>query len=206
MGHYQQQKKLIAFLIFDSIIIAALIIYFGIIGSYFKPSIRIDGILIMRPKDIAGFHLTDNQKKPFTKKDLLGHWTLMFFGFTHCEMVCPTTLAKLNKMYRILQKEPSNKPLPQIIFVSVDPARDTIDKINQFVKSFNIHFIGARGEMAEIIALEKQVSVSVPAVNSIVNHGTEVVLFNPSAQVRAYFPYTEQPEKIAKDYNLISSS
>lgn len=194
-----KSHKIAVFILFDVFIIGLLVIYFGIIRSH--NHVKINGTYIMSPADIAEFHFIDNHGMPFSKKNLQGHWSMIFFGFTHCAMVCPTTMAELNKMYKRLQQELPENQLPQIVFISVDPDRDTVSELNKFVNLFNPHSIGVRADMAATIALEKQLHVAV-STNPI-NHSMEILLLNPSARVQAYFTYPHYSEQLAVDYQLI---
>lgn len=127
---------------------------------------------------------------------------MIFFGFTNCEMVCPTTMVELSKMYKKLQQDLPENLLPLVVFISVDPNRDTVEKLNSFVNSFNSHFIGIRADITETIALAKQFHITV-SKNSPVNHNMEVLLLNPSTSIQAYFSYPHQSEQLAADYKLI---
>lgn len=210
-----KNSKIMLILLLDVVIISALIFYFGIIrpaqkGAE-KAAIKIDGVFFSQPTEISDFNLTDNHGRAFTRENLKGHWTMMFFGFTNCAMVCPTTLDSLNKMYHQMQKEMPANQLPQIAFISVDPDRDTIEKINDYVTGFNTHFIGARAEIPETIALEKQLHIVAAKMNVdyqgenhyTINHSAEILLFNPQAKLQAYFSYPHEPEQMVKDYKLI---
>ena len=197
------------FLILLVFVIAANIFYFS--RSKQTSAIKIDGVYLTKPTDIADFQLTDNKGKIFTKTNLTGHWTFLFFGFTNCGMVCPTTMAALNNMHKILEKDLPQDQLPQVVLVSVDPERDTTQRINEYVKAFNPHFIGARGDMAATTALEKQlhiISVKMLADGQgknhyTINHSAEIMLFNPSAKLQAFLSYPHQAEQMANDYKLI---
>lgn len=195
-----KHRKLIAIVLLDLSIVIA-IIFFAMMYSHSR--IKIDGIFIDHPLNIPEFHLHDQHGNVFTKDNLKGHWTLMFFGFTHCEMVCPATLSMLNKTYKILQNNFSSALLPQIIFVTVDPKRDTIDKMNDYINAFNPHFIGISGEANDISAFEKQISITASTENNTINHSTEILLITPAAKIQAYFPYLSRPESIANDFKLI---
>ena len=110
-----------------------------------------------------------------------------------------------------LEKDLPQDQLPQVVLVSVDPERDTTQRINEYVKAFNPHFIGARGDMAATTALEKQlhiISVKMLADGQgknhyTINHSAEIMLFNPSAKLQAFLSYPHQAEQMANDYKLI---
>jgi protein SCO1 len=208
----KSHAKLFALLIFIFLVIPAAAIY-GVIkhNSPHAQTIKIDGAYLIPPKEINDFQLTDNTGKTFTKENLKGHWTMMFFGFTNCGMVCPTTLVSLNKMYLTLKKELPDKQLPQVVFVSVDPEQDTVEKINSYVTTFNSHFMGLRGEFSDLVPLEKQLHIVAVKMKGdseekddyYYDHSAEILLINPNAEVQAYLSYPHKPEQLVKDYKLV---
>lgn len=204
----------ILLLIFSGI--AGAVIYFGIIQKLGKPvkNIKIDGIYLSEPTALSDFNLTDQLGKPFTKENMRGHWTMLFFGFTNCGMVCPTTMAELNKMYKILQRELPDSKLPLVVMVSVDPDRDTISRMKSYVTAFNPHFMGVRGEAEETDALQKQlhiVSVKMQAQGKgkdhyTINHSAEIMLFNPDVELQAFLSFPHAADQMVADYKLILSA
>lgn len=135
----------------------------------------------------------------------------MFFGFTQCGMVCPTTMTALNKMYGILADRLPPEKMPQIVMVTVDPERDSIAKMNAFVTSFNPHFIGARAEKSQLQDLEEEfhlVAVKMLLDNThkdqyTVNHSAEIVVLNPNGEVQAFLSSPHVPEAMANDYESL---
>ena len=89
---------------------------------------------------LPDFVLEDHHGNEFTNESLKDQWSFIFFGYTHCPDVCPTTLASLNQVDEILKKAPGD-PLPKTIFISVDPARDTRELLADYVPYFNSEFI-----------------------------------------------------------------
>jgi protein SCO1/2 len=172
---------------------------------------KIDGVYLREPRAIIDFTLTDNAGKPFTQAHLKGHWTMLFFGFTNCGMVCPTTMAALNEMYKRLEPELAADKLPQVVMVSVDPDRDSVERMDEYVKGFNPHFIGARAEMPQIEALEKElhlISLRQQAASGnknqyAVNHSAEIMVFNPEGKLQAFMSYPHKADQMALDYKAI---
>ncbi|MCK5880685.1 MAG: SCO family protein [Sinobacterium sp.] len=123
-------------------------------ASLTKDQLREQGVyLFEKPRSVKDFSLLDKNAKPFTKADLKGSWSLVFFGFTHCPDVCPTTLATLNQFYQQMKKEPANRVLldsTRIILVSVDPAKDTPQVLKNYVTYFNPNFNALTGEFISI--------------------------------------------------------
>ena len=212
MCKFLNKKKNILIILFIIILFVGTFIYLGMKNKT-PPmkNIKIDGVMLPIAKAIEPFQLTDQDGKLFNQDNLKDKWTFMFFGFTNCGYVCPTTLAELNKMYKVLQKDLPEDKLPQIVLISVDPERDTVARMKQYVHAFNQHFIGLRGEEAATIALEKQLHISAvkmqaagqPADHYMINHSAEILVFNPDAKLQAYFSYPHQSEQMIADYKLI---
>ena len=121
--------------------------------------IKIDGTILSKSRRIHPFQLTDETGKSFSNTNLKGHWTLMFFGFTNCGYVCPTTLSALGKMYTNLSAHLPPALLPQVVMVSVDPERDSVQRLKAYVKTFNPAFVGVRGSIEQTKTLANQMSV-----------------------------------------------
>ncbi|KAH9054153.1 SCO1 protein [Lactarius vividus] len=92
------------------------------------------------------FEMTTHDGKPFTDKDLLGKWSLVYFGFTNCPDICPEELDKMSAAVTELDK--SFGPIVQPIFISVDPARDTLPQMARYVSDFHPRLIGLAGDYA----------------------------------------------------------
>ncbi|MDR3490738.1 MAG: SCO family protein [Gammaproteobacteria bacterium] len=175
--------------------------------------VKIDGVFLPQPQEISDFELTDNHGKPYTKSNLKGHWTFVFFGFTNCGMVCPTTLSELNKMYKTLEKELPANQMPHIVLISVDPDRDTVERMNDYVSVFNTHFIGLRGGESKIDVLKKQLHIASVKMQTdqgkdhyTINHSAEIMVFNPQVQLQAFFSYPHIANQMVRDYKLILTS
>lgn len=106
------------------------------------------------PPQLAPFVLTDESGREFTERSLLGAWTVVFFGYTHCPDICPTTLATLAKARR-LQREEGASPF-DVLFVSVDAARDTPQRLARYVRHFDASMHGASAPMETLHLLTRQ--------------------------------------------------
>lgn len=161
------------------------------------------------PEIITPFHLVDTHGRVFTNTSLEGHWTLVFFGFTRCQMVCPVSMAALKQTYDILMKKEQN-PMPQVVFVSVDPEHDTLPIIARYVTSFDPHFQGVTGTQAEIDKFAANLNVlyvKVKGANKAqdsIDHSGAVLLINPDGQLLATFSPPLDPHAIADDFQLIA--
>jgi protein SCO1/2 len=193
-------RNMMKIILLDLFIIIGLITYFVFFHS--NQSIKIHGTYLKKPLDITKFSFVDTQDQAFTKEQLQGHWTMLYFGFTHCPVICPTTLSALNGMYQFLEKDLPKDQLPEVAFISVDPVIDNVQQLNHYVKSFNAHFIGLRTGLKETLEFEKQLHLAVDKNNPL-NHSMEVLLINPDGKIQAYFSYPHQMENLIKDYKMI---
>ena len=109
------------------------------------------------PLEQADFHLADFNGKPRSLADFRGKVVVLFFGYTHCPVVCPTTLADLAQVMRMLGKDADRV---QVLFVTVDPERDTPDLLAKFVPAFYPSFLGLYGDAQSTAQIAKSFGVS----------------------------------------------
>jgi protein SCO1 len=162
-----------------------------------------------QPRSISPFQLTDDNGQPFTLENLKGHYSLLFFGFTHCPDLCPTALSMLNQMYKKLASQPS-LPLPQIVFISVDPEQDTPAVIKTYLSSFNSAFLGATGSKQQIDQLTQEMSVlyakvtqAGDATHYTIDHSGTIILVNPKGEFYGVFTLPHDAQQIAADMQSI---
>ena len=160
------------------------------------------------PRALQPFTLVDHTGKNFDNRALEGRWSFVFFGYTHCPDVCPTTLSVLNSVARKLE---ADKDRVQFVFISIDPGRDTPEQLGQFVSYFNGAFIGATGSENSINALTRQLGVIYARVaeNSgsdtyVMDHSASVLLFDPAGRFHAVFTPPLDATEMANDFILIS--
>ncbi|KTD74510.1 SCO family protein [Legionella tucsonensis] len=182
---------------------------------HFKKKIDVStfhGTYLENPRQVNRFSLTGIDAKSFDNKSLKGKWTVMFFGFTSCGYVCPTTMAELTKMYHLLEDK-GVKNLPRIVMVSIDPERDSQEKLGNYVTSFHPDFYGARGDEESIklmtremgIAYAKVIEKGNDATNYDIQHSGALMLFNPQGELNAFFTTPHHADLLAKDYLLLVS-
>lgn len=163
-------------------------------------------IVLPEPKEITGFSLVDGEGQPFTLENLRGKWSLMFFGFTHCPDVCPSVLYDLDQVSNRLQEEGKDPPALQVVFVSVDPERDTPEKLGEYARYFNPAFIGIGGSHKQLEPLTRQLSIGVQieehepgAQDYGIYHTSAVMLLDPKGRLAGVFPAPHDAENIARD-------
>jgi protein SCO1/2 len=168
---------------------------------------EIHGIVLDEPKPLVTFALEDMNGQPFTDQSFLEHWSLVFFGFTTCPDICPMTLSILNQAVEMINTRPGI-PTPKVIFVSVDPERDTPEKIKQYVEHFNKNFLGVTGNATQLTNFSRQLGVVYEKVyldnnEYLVDHSGSVALINRKGAIQAYFTPPLDAQNIAKDYESI---
>jgi protein SCO1/2 len=154
------------------------------------------------PSAIGGpFSLIDQHGKPVTDQDLKGHPALVFFGYTHCPDVCPTTLFDVSELLRALGPDAGRAAA---LFITVDPERDTAPVIKDYLSSFDPHLRGATGEPKAVEAAEKAYRVyakKVPGENGdySMDHTALVYLMDKQGRFVAPFSLKRRPEAAAAE-------
>lgn len=150
--------------------------------------------------------LTDHTGKLRSMNDFKGKVVVLFFGYTHCPDVCPTTMSDLKQTMKLLGDKADDV---QVLFVTVDPERDTQEVLAQFVPGFDPRFIGLRGTVEEVAAnlIEYKVyaaKVSEPGKSGYtMDHSAGLYVFDKTGAPRIYLGYGEKPENIAHDLRLL---
>jgi protein SCO1/2 len=157
------------------------------------------GTLLSPARQLPDFNLIDQQGRAFGSADLRGHWSFIFFGYTHCPDFCPTTLTTLAALNKRLRAEHA-AVVPQVIFVSVDAKRDTPPQLAKYVPYFDPSFIGLTApEQATVESFARQMGAAVllqPAAdkdgNYTVDHSAQIFVFDPSGKLTAVLsgPFT----------------
>ena len=146
------------------------------------------------------FALTDQNDKPFHLSQLRGKVVFLFFGYTHCPDACPTTMAKLSQVYKLLAH---NTEEVVTIFISVDPGRDTTSVLKSYLAYFHMNSIGLTGKKQEIDMVVKQfgaryeIEQSDSAAGYHVNHSTDLYLLNQKGELARTFNYSDGTQVIA---------
>ena len=150
---------------------------------------QINGLYIFdTPRDPGAFTLLDHRGAPFTKESLKGDWTLLFFGFTHCPDICPTTLYDLSKVKAALIERGLSEKDVQFVFISVDPARDKAAKLQRYVEYFDPSFLATTGSVGQLTNLTRQLGSPFRAEPETaenvyeVTHSSAIYLVDPKGQ------------------------
>ena len=148
------------------------------------------------------FKLTDHNGKPRTLADFRGKVVVMFFGYTQCPDVCPTTLSDLTAA---LQKLGADAERVQVLFVTIDPERDTRELLSHYVPAFNPTFLGLSGDAAATAATAREFKVlyqkqpgSTPDSYSM-DHSAGTFIFDSQGRLRLFVSQGQGPELFAHD-------
>ena len=160
-------------------------------------------------RPLPEFELIDHNNKPLNRDRMKGNWSLMFFGYTHCPDVCPTSLQMMSDMMSAID-DPDVSNSVDIYFVSVDPDRDSAELLASYVTYFNPEFIGATAAMEKLRPLTATLGISHfigersednPTYD--VEHSSAIVLVNPDAEYAGIFSAPHDALAIARDMTRI---
>lgn len=152
------------------------------------------------------FRLADHNGQVRTLADFKGKVVAVFFGYTHCPDVCPTTLSDFAAALQLLGPQAERV---QVIFVTVDPQRDTPDLLKQFVPAFNPGFLGMVPDAETLKALAHEYKAvyqktAVKAVDDyLIDHSAGTYIYDPQGRVRLLMPYGSSPDMIAQDLKTL---
>ena len=155
-------------------------------------------------REIQPFELVDHNHAVFNNAALQQRWSFVFFGYTYCPDVCPTTLSVLNSIAQRLQDVDEDI---RFVMVTVDPQRDTPERLAEYVTYFNGDFLGVTGSDQELEQLTRQLGILYNRVESengsenyLVDHTAAVFLFDPDGRYHAVFTPPLSAENIAGDF------
>jgi protein SCO1/2 len=188
-------KALIAFILLAALGLSTFaVINFG--TSATPPLIH--GVVLLAPQPIAEFSLQDHRGNSFTNTRLVGQWHIVSYGYTDCPDICPTTLHELSILEKRLESEGQYTDL-EVLFYTIDPLRDTIDQLAQYVPFFSERFIGlAPGtQYADSLPFERSLGIQAAITpmppekqdfkGYTVSHGMMMYLINPQGELQAIF-------------------
>jgi protein SCO1/2 len=163
--------------------------------------------LFEQPRTLPAFSLRQSDGTQLVPGDLNGHWTVVFLGFTHCPDICPTTLAELAQAQQQWSALPDSTR-PRVLFVSVDPDRDTPDRIGEYAHAFHRDTLAATADIPALEAFAKSLSLvfmkvpaaeGAPADQYSVDHSAALAVLDPQGRMAGVIPPPLQPKAIAAD-------
>jgi protein SCO1/2 len=174
-----------------------------------QPHPPIQGSVVDPARQIAVPELIKHDGEAFTNEDLKGRWTLVFFGYTHCPDICPITMNVL-----AAAKQKATVDFPQVVLISVDPQRDSVELLAEYVRYFDPEFIGVTGDENMIEAMTLQTSVvymKVPGASGnendyLVDHSSSILLINPEGKLAAFLKAPHTPSSILDSVAKVKSA
>lgn len=169
-----------------------------------------NAVLYQTPRAVPAFHLEQANGKPLTADNWRGHWNVLFFGYTHCPDVCPTTLAIFKQARKGLVRRGLGEPV-RFDFISVDPQRDTPDILANYVAQFDPDFIAATGSDAQLTALTRSLGIfyarTTNAAGAIeVDHSSSALIVDPQGRLIGMFRPPFQATQIIADIATLNAA
>jgi protein SCO1/2 len=159
------------------------------------------------PREAPGFSLDGSNGRKLGPRDHLGQVVIVEFGYTYCQEVCPVTLAHLTEVYKKLGSEARDV---QLIYVTVDPARDNPERLREHLAFYNPSFLGATGTPDELQAVQKaygvvakQVVSPNPALGYAVDHSSSLYLVDRQGKLRGLVPFGTPVDDIVHDLEFL---
>ncbi len=196
---------------------------------------EVGALVYEEPVTLQPFSLQDHNGQEFSHNDLVGGWTLIFFGFTSCPDICPLTLTELNQFYQALPADTFGSDT-RVVMVSVDPDRDNTQRLAEYMSSFHPDFVGLNGPYADVAALARQLfiahtpppsqataQVQVQAQGQgqdvhaghvmeqapedyLIDHSGNILIINPEGQYYGFFEPAIQDRELTRAYNAIRAA
>lgn len=172
---------------------------------------NLDATVLPNARPLVGFTLNDQNKQTFSPAQLKGQWSFLFFGFTNCPDVCPTTLKVMQTVWKTLPTKMGDEGHPKLYFVSVDPDRDKPETLKNYVQFFHPEFNAATGNLDELDKLTNQIGILYGYDEKeddndqeyIVNHSAQLILVDPIGRMRAVISPPHIPKTIAANFQTI---
>ena len=176
------------------------------------PPSELIGVLRSEYRQLLPFELTTETGGPLNEQAFQGEWSFIFFGYLSCPDVCPTTLHELNSVHSLLKDENGEDPADlQVMFISVDPGRDSTDAIGHYVRYFNKNFIGATATKSTIDSFTRQfgagyiIEAETAPGQYMVAHTSAIFLVDPLGRLVASFSQPHYAATIFSQYKKIKA-
>ncbi len=160
-------------------------------------------------RPLPEFELIDHNNQRLTRADFEGSWNLVFFGFTHCPDICPMSLQTMDQMVKAIS-DPDVAEAVRVFFISVDPERDTPERLSSYVTFFNPEFTGATAPMDRLQPLTQSLGIMHQLRNKTegsttydVDHSAAIVLVNPRGEFAGLFSAPHDALAMARDMTRI---
>ncbi|WP_050466700.1 SCO family protein [Herbaspirillum chlorophenolicum] len=173
-----------------------------------KPELKFNNTDVTGLDYAKDFALTDHTGKPRTLADFKGKAVVVFFGYTQCPDVCPTTMVEMANVMKELGPDADRV---QVLFITVDPERDTQEILSQYVPAFDKRFLGLRGDAQQTEKVAKEFKVFYQKVpgkqpgSYTMDHTAGSYVFDPQGHIRLFVKHGQGPQTLAHDIKLLLS-
>lgn len=183
-----------------------ILIMVAVLGFWTWNNHQFAGTLLDPTRPAPNFTLIDETQTPFELNQLKGKWVFLFFGYTSCPDICPATLSQMRQVEEQLGALAEQV---EVVFISVDPERDTPEKLQEYVSHFGEDFKGLSGTSEQIamvaqlygVSYEKEESDS--AIGYLVSHSAYLYLIDPHFEWRAIYPFGVSSTDIVADVRFL---
>ena len=200
-------KRNVIFILLILFSITGLFTYFQSLPSLLekKPSL-ITGKILVRPMEIDNFELTDQNNEVFNKKSLEGGWTVLFFGYTNCPDVCPTTIYKLAEIKNGIKEDLPSANFNTVL-VTLDPDRDSTERLDEYMGYFDETMLGVTGTYENIQSFTSSLSVFYQRINKEegydFNHTASIFVFDKDGSLFATMSPANTVGELESDFFTI---
>ena len=177
------------------------------------PELLVNGLYVFpEPKLFSEFTLLTSENRSITQDDLMGRWTLVYFGFTRCPNECQVAMSLIKNLYSTLENKNFNLSDKQTLLITIDPENDSPKMVDDYAKAFNTGFIGARGERPMLLSLATQLNVMVVeppkndshhSIDHLENHSNNILLIDPQGKYFGFFRAPFDEEKFLLTYQSV---
>ena len=200
-------KRNIIFILFILFGISGLFTYFQSLPSLLakKPTLA-TGKILARPMEIDQFELIDQNNAAFNNKSLEGGWTVLFFGYTNCPDVCPTTIYKLAEIKNVIKEELPSTDFNTVL-VTLDPDRDSTERLHEYIGYFDETMLGVTGTYENIQSFTSSLSVFYQRINKEegydFNHTASIFVFDKNGLLFATMSPANTIGELTEDFYTI---
>ena len=166
-----------------------------------------NGLVFENPRPIPTFQLVDSYQDTFSVDQLKGRWSFIYFGYTACGQICTQSLTELKHVILALTSKDDARQI-QVIFVTVDPSRDTADRLSAYLREFDSTFIGVTGDIDTLAFLAAELAApftldSNSGQSNSLDHSNSIMLINPSAALQAVLTPPHDAQQLQADFDAI---
>ena len=200
-------KRNVIFILLILFSITGIFTYFQSLPSLLekKPSL-ITGKILVRPMEIDNFELIDQNNEVFNKKSLEGGWTVLFFGYTNCPDVCPTTIYKLAEIKNGIKEDLPSANFNTVL-VTLDPDRDSSERLDEYIGYFDETMLGVTGTYENIQSFTSSLSVFYQRINKEegydFNHTASIFVFDKDGSLFATMSPANTVDELESDFFTI---